>query len=129
MRLVIFFVLFAFSFNSFSQKVKIVECDIFYKLSIENENALIIDIREKEEYKISRLQDALWAGTKESFTPILKDLSKDTPLLVYCSIGKRSKQCSKWLKTLGYKKVYELKGGIKEWIQNGYPVDSTLINE
>ena len=129
MKTFLIFILVMLSVQVFSQRGKVVECENFYNLIAENENALVIDIRVKEAYTKKRIQDALWAGNKETFKTILIKLNKNTPLLLYCDIGKRSKQCSIWLKSMGYLSVYELRGGIVEWEKNGYPVDSTLIKD
>ncbi|MGQ1785579.1 MULTISPECIES: rhodanese-like domain-containing protein [unclassified Saccharicrinis] len=116
-------------FNSFSQKPKIIECDEFYKRISSTEDIAIFDIRVLGEYRQNRIKDALWAGTKDSLHSFLGDLKKETSIFLYCDIGKRSKDCSKLLVLLGYKKVFELKGGIKEWKKNGYPMDNSVIKD
>ncbi len=43
--------------------------------------------------------------------------SKDKPFIIYCAHANRTKQLGKWLDSLGFKKVYELEGGIEYgWI-------------
>ncbi len=37
---------------------------------------------------------------------------KKTPFFLYCAHANRSKVVGKWLTSLDFKKVYELKGGI-----------------
>lgn len=113
----------------FSQRKNVVECDVFYHMIISNDDVFIMDIRMLEDYQKERITNAYWAGTKESFKPFLLEIDKKSPILLYCEIGKRSKECSKWLQTLGYENVYELKGGFCEWIKNAYPVDSSPIKQ
>lgn len=93
------------------------------------ENAHIFDLRMINLYEDSRINNAIWAGTKESFEPFLLNLNRDTPIFLYCQFGKRTKQCVVWLNSKGFYKVYQLKGGLEKWIKNGYPVDSEKIKK
>ena len=46
---------------------------------------------------------------------------KKTPFIIYCAHANRTKVVGKWLSSLGFQKVYELKGGIiYGWIQKGH---------
>ena len=47
--------------------------------------------------------------------------SKDKPFVIYCAHANRTKTLGRWLNELGFKKVYELEGGIEYgWIDKGY---------
>ena len=122
-----FVLLFILSLHTFSQKTKVIDCDQFYHLITINEDVVLLDIRIVEKYKKMRIINSFWAGNKDTLKPIIIDLNKQMPIFLYCEIGKRSKQCSKWLNSLGYKNIYELKGGFKDWLKNGYPVDSSKV--
>jgi 3-mercaptopyruvate sulfurtransferase SseA len=52
----------------------------------------------------------------------LQDIPKDETIVVYCSIGARSQDIGKKLKSAGYKEVYNLYGGIFHWVNEDYPV-------
>ncbi|ADV46622.1 rhodanese-like domain-containing protein [Nitratifractor salsuginis] len=58
----------------------------------------------------------------EKFSQLVPD--KNRPFILYCAHANRSKALGKWLsEKLGYKKVYELKGGIEYgWRELGKPV-------
>ncbi len=46
--------------------------------------------------------------------------SKDKPFIIYCAHANRTKKLGEWLNKLGFKKVYELDGGIEYgWIKKG----------
>ncbi|GAF01806.1 rhodanese-like domain-containing protein [Saccharicrinis fermentans] len=122
----LFFVL---TINGFSQKSSILECDEFYNSIYTLNDVVIFDIRIKESYQKFRIKDALWAGTKERLRSYLKDIEKNTTLFVYCEIGKRSKDCVELLDSLGYRNVFQLKDGIREWKKNGYPIDRSRIKD
>ncbi|SHJ62096.1 rhodanese-like domain-containing protein [Aquimarina spongiae] len=91
----------------------------------EIDNIVVLDSREIGEYKVSHLKNAIYVGydqfdiTKVSEIP---EIDKDTKIVVYCSLGIRSEVTSEKLKLAGYHNVYNLYGGIFEWINHGYPV-------
>lgn len=45
---------------------------------------------------------------------------KDTKVILYCRSGSMSKDTANKLVDLGYTNIYDLDGGINEWISNGY---------
>jgi len=46
---------------------------------------------------------------------------RDTPIVMVCGIGKFSKPTTLFLKSLGYRNVRSLKGGINEWVRKQQP--------
>ncbi|MFP2997451.1 rhodanese-like domain-containing protein [Spongiivirga sp. MCCC 1A20706] len=89
-----------------------------------NQNIKILDAREPNEYKTSRLKNAIFVGYDHfdlaKTTSQLPD--KNEKILVYCSIGVRSEQIARKLKKAGYTNVYNLYGGIFEWKNKTYPI-------
>ena len=77
----------------------------------------LIDVRKKEEYDVSHLPSAVNIIHAKDIT-----LPKDTPIIVYCSVGVRSAKFAKQLGNLGYTNVFNLRGSIFEWANKGYPV-------
>lgn len=53
--------------------------------------------------------------------------SKDRKIVVYCASFdcKASPNAAERLENLGYKKVYDYQGGIKDWKEAGYPTESS----
>lgn len=94
-------------------------------------HVLLLDAREKEEYEVSHLENAIWVGAKtfelDSVTPKIKN--KDAEIVVYCSIGVRSENIGEKLKEAGYTNVKNLYGGIFEWKNEGHPVYDPEGNE
>ncbi len=94
-------------------------------------NIVLLDAREREEFEVSHLQNALWVGHKK-FTPktVLSQITdKNTHIVVYCSIGVRSENVAEKLIKSGYTHVKNLYGGIFEWKNQGYPVFNTKGEE
>lgn len=85
------------------------------------DSVLYLDTREKEEFEVSHLKDAVWVGYKDfNADEVLRKIpNKSQPIIVYCSIGVRSENIGEKLKDLGYTKVLNLYGGIFEWKNRG----------
>ena len=47
-----------------------------------------------------------------------------TPIVMVCGIGKFSKYTTLYLKSMGYRNVRSMKGGINEWVRKSQPVNS-----
>jgi len=87
---------------------------------------ILLDTREVEEYNISHLKNAIhigFKGFKVSKTASLP-IDKETMIVLYCSVGIRSEIIGKKLLAKGYTAVYNLYGGIFEWINKGEKVYS-----
>lgn len=99
--------------------VPILTCEELYK---NRDDYLVLDVREKEEFEVSHLADALFVGYKEFDYSIIADIARDRPIVVYCSIGYRSEKIGEKLKNNGFSQVYNLYGSIFEWTNRGYPL-------
>lgn len=84
-------------------------------------NLIFLDAREPKEYNVSHIEKAILVGyddfKNETVTNAITD--KNTPIVVYCSIGVRSENIGEKLLKLGYTNVYNLYGGIFEYKNNG----------
>jgi rhodanese-related sulfurtransferase len=89
-----------------------------------NDAALILDAREKNEFDVSHIASAKFVGydrfSSEKFSEEIKN--KETPIIVYCSLGIRSEDVGEKLKKAGFTNIKNLYGGIFEWRNNEYPV-------
>lgn len=101
------------------------------ELAMPKTNAILIDARELKEYNISHLQQAVYAGYNhfdlEAFQN--KIPKKNTPLVVYCSLGIRSEMIADSLLKAGYTNVKNLYGGIFEWKNKDLPVYNSSEKE
>ncbi len=84
-------------------------------------NIVILDSREKKEYNVSHLKNAIWVGY-DSFNIKKIKLDRNSDIVIYCSIGVRSEDIGEQLINNGYTNVHNLYGGIFKWVENGYPV-------
>jgi rhodanese-related sulfurtransferase len=93
-----------------------------YVENIPNTDSIVyLDTREKEEYDVSHLKNAISVGYKKFDEKYVLDRIPDRsqPIIVYCSIGVRSENIGEKLKKLGYTKILNLHGGIFEWKNKG----------
>ncbi len=80
---------------------------------------LILDVRTRSEYDQSHLAGAVLIPVEEMASR-LGEVPADRPLLVYCRSGMRSQQASAILTSNGFS-VYNMLGGINDWLAAGYP--------
>ena len=81
---------------------------------ISDKNILIIDTREKSEYKKRRLLGAINIEIDEIDKILEICPDKNKKILVYCSKGVRSVVVAERLDELGYTKIYNLEEGIEK---------------
>jgi rhodanese-related sulfurtransferase len=89
-------------------------------------NAQILDARSNEEFLQNHIEDAVNADQKSTnYQQVLDGLDKAKPTFVYSIANGRSSVLSAQLRAQGFKAVYELPGGLSNWVGSGYPIFST----
>ena len=90
---------------------------IWEKQFISEKNAVIIDVRTPEEFEHSRIPNSknIDFYNSQNFMQEIEKLNKDNSYYVYCRTGVRSANSCQLMSELGFKKVYNLLGGIVEW--------------
>jgi rhodanese-related sulfurtransferase len=82
----------------------------------------ILDTREQDEFDVSHLKYARHVGYIWFDMRSVYDIPKQSTIVVYCAVGNRAERIGEKLLKAGYKNVYNLYGGIFEWINQGNPV-------
>src|SRR5262245_23229889 len=82
----------------------------------------IIDVREPVEWQINRIPGAQLIPLGE-IPRRYAELDPDEELVMQCKVGGRSAKAADFLRSVGFKRVLNLRGGILEWIDK---VDPTL---
>ena len=89
----------------------------------EKPETFILDVRTPGEYADGHLKNSLLIPHTEVQANASKlPADKEKPILCYCAAGVRSAKACKVLNGLGYKKVFNLDGGINAWLEAGKPV-------
>ena len=86
-----------------------------------NGKFLLLDVREKDEYREGHLERAM--SLPRGFLEIKVESTvpdKSTPILAYCAGGVRSLLAAKALKEMGYQQVLSMSGGYTAWKTAGY---------
>jgi UPF0176 protein len=89
---------------------------------IEDSNTLVIDTRNDYEFEIGTFKNAMNPNTY-SFKDFPKYVEtelaefKDRPIAMFCTGGVRCEKSTAYLQELGFKNVYQLKGGILKYLQ------------
>ena len=82
---------------------------------------LLIDVRTPEEYSAGHIENSVNIDIKsDNFSSLIDELDREQEVYVYCKIGGRSNYAAKKMKEMGFKKIYDLDGGIKQWERDGF---------
>ena len=85
----------------------------------------MIDIRTPDDYAEMHIPESVnipQEDLKQRIGELTAD--RDAPLIMVCNIGKFSKQTVLYLKSMGYRNVRSMKGGLNEWVRKGLETDS-----
>jgi len=80
----------------------------------------IIDVREPNEYQINRIPGSRLIPLGE-IPRRYAELDPDEDYVVQCKTGARSARAADFLRSVGFKRVANLKGGINDWIDKVDP--------
>ncbi len=100
----------------------------------EHPQPVIVDVRTKEEFDVSRIEGARRVepgATAESSG--LGGLARNQPILLYCSVGFRSAELAQKLMEAGFTNVWNLEGSLFQWVNTGHRVvsasgETTLVH-
>ncbi|MCW8829234.1 MAG: rhodanese-like domain-containing protein [Gammaproteobacteria bacterium] len=92
---------------------------------INHEGALLLDVREDNEYKDGHILDSLHIPLGK-LGERMDELEKfrEKPIIVGCRSGHRSASACAKLRKRGFGKVYNLKGGVMAWQNADLPLQT-----
>lgn len=93
---------------------------------------LVVDLREEDElHVVGWIRDSVWAprGMLEFWADPSDrrhrtEFDPERRLVLYCSTGERSAIAAATLRSMGYRDVRVLDGGIEAWKREGLPVET-----
>lgn len=89
-----------------------------------NEDFILLDVREQDEWKDARIAGAEYLGKGV----IERDIEEEYPhtdkeIVLYCGGGYRSALAADNLQKMGYRNVKSMQGGFRSWTEAGYPIE------
>jgi len=96
---------------------------------------VVFDVREKVEYQVSHIQDAIQLSPDtrpEEFEELYGDVLEGKRVVFYCSVGYRSSEMVSRLnevtEDLGARSSLNLIGGVFNWVNQGHPLSSSKVH-
>ncbi len=106
------------------KKYKNVDAETFDKMRKEDKNAVVLDVRTKEEYKQGHIPGSVQIDfNSPDFDKEVAKLDKNKTYLVHCAAGGRSARACKKMDGMNFSKLYNLEGGMGAWEKAGKPVE------
>lgn len=103
-----------------SQMIDEIDVQDLQRMRENNEDFVLIDVREPHEYDIVNIEGAVLIPLGE-IEDELDNLEKDKPYVVHCKMGGRSAQAVRRMKEAGFSNVKNLRGGISRWVSEIEP--------
>ena len=80
------------------------------------DDIVLVDVRTPEEIKENAIAGHLALNIMDpGFTMRIDELDREKSYFVYCRSGQRSGQACRYMLSQGFKKLYNLEGGIIAW--------------
>ena len=98
---------------------------------ISNKETLVIDARKPFEHSVGTFKNAINPKIQNfrDFPKFLKKIEKTKPVAMFCTGGIRCEKASIFLKNKGFKNVFQLKGGILNYLNKTEKKDSLWEGE
>ena len=104
------------------QNVKPEQFDALRKA--DTNSTVVLDVRTTKEYREGHIPGSVMIDfSADDFEQQVARLDKDKTYLVHCAAGGRSTRACKKMEQLGFKKLYNLEGGMGAWEKAGKPVE------
>ena len=105
------------------KKISPKDAEELIKKNADNSNFVILDVRTPKEFAEEHIKDAIIVDFRSTtFENDLDKFDRNKTYIVYCRVGNRSGKATELMKQKGFKKIYDLEGGIFRWKKDGLPV-------
>lgn len=111
--------------TSNSQNIsKLIDAGEFEKQMKSNKQVVVVDLRTDMEVAQGVIEGAIQIDYRsQDFKEQLEKLDKSKTYMVYCAVGGRSGMAASLMNEIGFKEVYDLKGGMTAWKAEGKEVN------
>ena len=105
-------------------KSRVKECDVAGARERIADGAVLIDVREDNEFELGHAEGAKHMGRGIIERDIVQTMpDKDAEIILYCGGGYRSALAAANLQKMGYANVWSMDGGWKAWQDSGAPTE------
>lgn len=109
--------------NEVDTEIKVVTTEEMQTI-LKMDEVQLVDVRTPEEFSEGYIKNAQNIDfNSPTFDQDILKLNKEKPVMLYCHSGGRSAKCAQKLKDAGFKKIYDLKGGISKWKHEGLAIE------
>jgi rhodanese-related sulfurtransferase len=109
--------------NEVDSEIKVVTTEEMQTI-LKMDEVQLVDVRTPEEFSEGYIKNAQNIDyNSPTFEQDILKLNKEKPVMLYCHSGGRSAKCAQKLKDAGFKKIYDLKGGISKWKHEGLAIE------
>ncbi len=88
----------------------------------ERKDLVLIDVGSQGDFTEGHISGSISLPINGSFIEQSKSLPKGETYILVCPTGGRSLRATKLMIENGFEKVYNLKGGVADWIRKGFKV-------
>jgi phage shock protein E len=110
--------------TSNSQNIsKVIDVGAFEKQMKSDKKVVVVDLRTDQEVVQGVIEGAIQIDYRsQDFKKKLEELDKSKTYMVYCAVGGRSGRAASLMNEIGFKEIYDLKGGMTAWKAEGKKV-------
>lgn len=92
--------------------------------TLQQQGVEVIDVRTPEEYSEGHIPNAPNIDFRnDNFIKEISLKEKDSPIVIHCASGGRSKAAASQLIAIGFTKVYDYSGGFSDWKGRGEAIE------
>ncbi len=104
------------------EKVTPSEARDMLERNLDNPNFALVDVRTPEEYAEGHIENSsLVDYQSQTFISQMDGLDRGKTYLIYCRTGNRSAKTQDVMRQLGFREVYDMTGGIVQWMEEQFP--------
>ena len=90
---------------------------------IESGGVIVVDIRDPKKFADGHIKGAINAEYHpKTFARDTEQIDKNAAIILYCSMGLKTKMAARELERRGFTRIYAMEGGIEAWMNAGFPV-------
>lgn len=112
--------------SMYTEHVRAIGIDHLRRMMEGGERFTLLDVRSRSDYDREHIKGARSMPLDDIESRAPATLKPDEDIIVYCDsfVCSASISAAKLLARMGYKKVRDYKGGLREWKQAGLPTES-----